>query len=271
MRHDRRWGSRLARLAVAVAVAAAAATGMAATPAHADPEGVDAFLDDVTIGADGAPGKAAPIFVTGIGVENPVLTVDVSGLAGVATADFPDRCSVAGTTATCPLPDTAEFFDMIPVVFRPAAGVTDGEEGTITYTIKADSVDPSEQTATLTVKDGADLVAFDGPEKTVKPGDRYAAPMTFANYGNQTADGVDVLLFFSWGSPLTRTRTAGTTTLWTSSPWRCATSMERSRPTVRRSTSWPVSGPRSIRTPSVRRRCPSSSSPPRKRSGCPRG
>jgi hypothetical protein len=199
MRHDRRWRRRLAR--VFVAVAAAAAPGLAATPAHAGPDAyVDAFIDEVVIGADGSPGKAVPIFVAGAGVVNPVLTINLSGLDGLATAEFADeRCKVAGTTATCSLPDNAEFFDIIPVVFHPVDGVADGDEGTITYTTKADGIDPVEQTATLTVRDGVDLVAFPAAEKTVKAGGSYAAPIRFANYGNQAANGIDVLLDFSWG------------------------------------------------------------------------
>jgi hypothetical protein len=199
---DRHRRSRLARLIVAVAVAAAAATGVAATPAQADADGyVSAFLDDVIIGADGSPGKAVPLFVDGEGTVNPVVTVDLSGLEGVATAEFPDeRCKVAGGKATCSLPDTVQFFDVIPVVFRPVDGVADGAEGTITYTATAEGFGGSEtEPVTLTVKDGVDLVAFAGAPQTAKPGDAYGAPVEFGNFGNRPAETINLLLTFSNG------------------------------------------------------------------------
>jgi hypothetical protein len=200
MRFDRHRRARIARLFVAVA--AVAGMGVAATPALAAPDtDVSAFLGDVTIGGEGAPGKAVPLFVDGIAAEDPVATIDFSGLDGVATVEIPDdRCEVGQTTATCALPDSVEFHEVIPVVFVPVAGVADGASGSVTVAAEADNFPGHEPTtATVTVKDGIDLVAFPAEKQSAKPGDVYAAPVAFGNAGNSPAEAVDILLTFSHG------------------------------------------------------------------------
>jgi hypothetical protein len=91
MRFDRQWHGRFARLGVVLAVAVA--TGVAATPALANPNGppnLFASLDDVTIGADGATGKAFPMWVEGANAVAPKVTIDFTNLAKVASITFPD-------------------------------------------------------------------------------------------------------------------------------------------------------------------------------------
>jgi hypothetical protein len=200
MRHDRRWRSRLAW--IFVAVAAAAATGVAATPAQAEPPD-DGYLftrlNDFAIGGVGSPGKAVPLFVDTARAVNPKITIDVSDLAGIATLTTGDECAVSGTTATCQLPDLEPFTDAIPLFFQPADGVSDGAEGTIVYTSSASNFPSEEQTATLTVRDGFDLVALPNEPVAAKPGDEVTTEVKFANLGNQAATSLILTLAFSPG------------------------------------------------------------------------
>jgi hypothetical protein len=202
MRHDRRWQSRLARACVAAAIAAAAATGMAANPAQAEPPD-DGYLftrlNDFAIGGVGSPGKAVPLWVDTARAVNPKITIDVSDLAGIATLTTGDECEVSGTTAVCELPDLAPFTDAIPLFFQPADGVSDGAEGTIVYTSSAGNFPSEEQTATLTVRNGFDLVALPNEPLAAKPGDEVTTDVKFANLGNQAATSLILTLSFSPG------------------------------------------------------------------------
>jgi hypothetical protein len=64
---------------ILTATAGALAMLAAATPAWARQSGgVHAQLDDLVIGASGAPGKALPMYVGAWDVTNPKVTIDVS-------------------------------------------------------------------------------------------------------------------------------------------------------------------------------------------------
>src|SRR2546421_2612093 len=94
--------TRAASLLGALALATAAAlAGAQAASADTEPSFFAGFNGDITIGVDPSPGKAVPLYGQMIGVQNPSIAIDTSGLAGVATVDTPDGCTASGTTVTC--------------------------------------------------------------------------------------------------------------------------------------------------------------------------
>ncbi|WP_405114594.1 hypothetical protein OG559_10135 [Micromonospora sp. NBC_01405] len=200
-------GSLAARLGV-VGLVAATAVGSVAAPAAAesDPGWVSAWLGDTTIGAAGAPGRTAALSMTNVGAVNPRVSFDLTALAGVATATFPDWCVSSATAVTCPMPPTAtpdEFGTVngtVPVVLRAVPGAADGATGTIGYTVAADQVDPETQQATVTVAAGpaaVDLVDAYVPGPAV--GDRIGVPVAVANGGHQPIEDLRVTLRFPVG------------------------------------------------------------------------
>lgn len=193
----RRASLRLAAVAGTVIVLAAAA------PAWAQQSGgVSAQIDDLVIGAVGAPGKALPMYVGAWDATNPKVAIDVSGLAGVATVEFPDTCSTSGSTTTCPVPldDDSGIATYLPLHFRPAPGAAVGDKGTLTYTTSADDVDPYEQQTTVTVADGVDLVALVHDEiDSAKIGETITTRVVTYNAGNRAGDGIRALFFVSSG------------------------------------------------------------------------
>jgi hypothetical protein len=204
MRHDRRWRSRLAR--ALIAVAAAAATGAMATPANAaEPGYLDIAVPDVTIGGEGAPGKAVPIFVQNSGATGAKATFSFAELAGVAEAEVhSDFCEAAGEQVTCEFPDagTDEQYEIyLPLVLRPADGVKAGATGTVRWRTEADNDIDRDGFTPVSVVDGVDLVVTTGGEtiKDVKPGEAASVPIAFANAGNVTTPRVRLFVFASPG------------------------------------------------------------------------
>ncbi|MFJ2084456.1 hypothetical protein ACIOBK_18160 [Micromonospora chokoriensis] len=192
-------------------VVGTATVGVAAGPAVAqdDPGWVSAWLDDVTVSGPAAPGRTVQLTLTSTGATQPRVTVDLTGLAGVATATFPDVCVTAGTSVTCPMPPTAvdEFGTLtgtVPVVFRAAPGATDGATGTLAYTALGEQTEPSTQQATITVRSGPDLLDLvDEYVSGVAVGDTVPVPVAVVNAGDQPV--VDLRLTMSFPVGLTPT------------------------------------------------------------------
>ncbi|MGW3784803.1 hypothetical protein ACWD5Z_09455 [Micromonospora chokoriensis] len=192
-------------------VVGTATVGVAAGPAVAqdDPGWVSAWLDDVTVSGPAAPGRTVQLTLTSTGATQPRVTVDLTGLAGVATATFPDFCVTEGTSVTCPMPPTAvdEFGTLtgtVPVVFRAAPGATDGATGTLAYTALGEQTEPSTQQAAITVRSGADLLDLvDEYVSGVAVGDTVPVPVAVVNAGDQPV--VDLRLTMSFPVGLTPT------------------------------------------------------------------
>ncbi len=203
MRASRAILAGLGALTIASAVAATA------TPAFADASVIRAEAQDLIIGADGAPGKATTISVYEFGpLTNPKVTIDFTGIDGIATPTFLDPasgCSLTGSVATCDLPDVTDpnagASDIeIPVKLVPAAGAHNGVTGSFTMTSTADGVATVTESATVTVADGPDLGLPKGDNSlTAKPGDALSEPVMVSNSGSQAADGVLFLFAFSHG------------------------------------------------------------------------
>jgi LPXTG-motif cell wall-anchored protein len=185
-----------------VAAILAASAALAGTPAHAAEEPVLAVsLNDLTISADGSPGKVAFIHVFLRAVQNPVLTIDSSDLAGVATVEVPDGCSDAGTTVTCHLPSGADLRGDLPVLVHPAPGSKAGDSGSLVVRTSGDNVAPDEHSSEVTLAgDGIDLVVID-PEfhTSAHTGEALTLPIAAYNAGNRASNGIRFTLQFDHG------------------------------------------------------------------------
>ncbi|RAN97722.1 hypothetical protein [Micromonospora noduli] len=188
-------------------VVGTAGVAVAAGPAAAqdDPGWVDGWLGDVTVGGPGAPGRTVPLTLNSTGASQPRVTIDLTGLAGVATAGFPDYCVTQGTSVTCPMPPTAieEFGTLtgtIPVVFRPAPGAVDGATGTLDYTALGEQTEAYAQQATVTVRSGPDLLDLVDEHLTgVEVGDNLAVPVSVVNAGDHPAVDLRLTMRFPVG------------------------------------------------------------------------
>jgi hypothetical protein len=194
--------ARMLRAAGAVFIAASL-LAVAAPAAHADdtsPTFTTLFKGDVVLGVTPAPGKAVPIFLYLRGVVNPRLTIDVSGLAGVATVDTPADCT-AGTTIICALPSMVDHtWDPFPITLHPVPGAPVGASGMLEVTASGDNVADDQSTAQVTLADGVDLVmTADYPVLNVQTEKRLTVPVTVANAGTKSAVGIELLFIFDPG------------------------------------------------------------------------
>ncbi|MEU8651932.1 hypothetical protein [Streptomyces sp. NPDC048737] len=145
------------------------------------------------------------------------LTVDVSGLTGVAEVTWPDNCTPSGTRAVCDIPVVptigGDYEDQVFLKVRAADGAAVGAQGRITYEATATGGPDGTLTAphesfdsTLTVGSGPDL-AID-PVADIedgRPGDERTIPFKVTNNGNESANGFTVKLYASYGlTALTR-------------------------------------------------------------------
>jgi hypothetical protein len=196
------------RAAGTLSVLIVAAIAFTGSPANADDSGwiqPEFQPNTYTIPAHGSSPRTVDLQVLATGpYTNGTVTFDLSGLAGVATATAPDHCVTSGTTVTCPLPDVAAgkqktlTFD-VDVTSTSAAA--DGASGTITASTSADGVTTENSSATVTVKDAAELDADNDEvaDGKVKPGDAVSMPLDLANLGSESAPGVQIVFDVSHG------------------------------------------------------------------------
>ncbi|MFE2582060.1 hypothetical protein [Streptomyces sp. NPDC059378] len=219
------------RSAAALAVAAGLLTAGLAAPAFAadDPPQSDQlwihepYEQTLPLGTDGGQPQSRTL---GVGlyhdnqnftVTDGRLTVDISGLTGVAEVTWPDNCTPSGTTAVCDVPVVpglgADYEDQVVLKVRAADGAAVGAHGRITYEATATGGPDGTLTAphasfdtTLTVGSGPDL-AID-PVADIedgRPGDERTIPLKITNNGNESANGFTVKLNASYGlTDLTR-------------------------------------------------------------------
>ncbi|MFI5963271.1 hypothetical protein ACIA8J_13965, partial [Streptomyces asoensis] len=144
------------------------------------------------------------------------LTVDVSGLAGVAEVTWPENCTPNGASAVCDVPlvpAIGGFEDQVLLTVRAADGAGAGAQGRITYEATATGGPEGTLTAphdsfstTLTIGSGPDL-AIDplADIKDARPGDERTIPFKITNNGDRSANGFTVSLSTSHGlADLTR-------------------------------------------------------------------
>lgn len=164
---------------------------------------------DVSLGLPGAPGKRVTASVAGYTVD-PRVTIDVSGLAGVAEVRSVDsRCAPSGAKAVCRLPSLERFTDELVLFLIPAAQAEPGDQGTIIWDQWPPAVLPGpgddthevlRWTSRVTIADGGDLVVTPlGPLPTAAVGSRVTIPLTVTNAGNQPIDNLYVIIRLTHG------------------------------------------------------------------------
>jgi hypothetical protein len=214
----------------AAMVAAGLLTAAAAAPALADdpPETDQLWIDEpyeqtLPLGTDGGQPQSRTLDI-GLYHDNDTftvtdgrLTVDVSGLAGVADVSWPDTCTPSGTTAVCTVPTVPvigpDYAAQVHLTVRAADGAAAGAQGSITYEATATGGPDGTLTAphdsfatTLTVGSGPDLAIDDIADvEHAQPGDERTIPFRVTNVGNESAHGFTVRLSASYGlADLTR-------------------------------------------------------------------
>ncbi|GGZ28558.1 hypothetical protein GCM10010300_84450 [Streptomyces olivaceoviridis] len=219
------------RSGAAIAVAAGLLTAGLAAPAFADddPPQTDQlwinepYKQSLPLATDGGQPQSRTL---GVGiyhdnenftVTDGKLTVDVSGLAGVAEVTWPDNCTPSGTSAVCGIPVVpaigGDYEDQVFLTVRAADHAEAGAQGRITYEATATGGPDGTLTAphesfetTLTVGAGPDLVIDPVADiEDGQPGDERTIPFKVTNKGNESANGVSVKLYASYGlTDLTR-------------------------------------------------------------------
>ncbi|OCC12590.1 hypothetical protein [Streptomyces sp. PTY087I2] len=139
------------------------------------------------------------------------LTVDASGLAGVAEVTWPGNCAPSGATAVCTVAQVpalgSDYSPQVLLEVHAADGAELGAQGRITYAATAtggpegtleaplDSFD-----TTFTLASGPDLV-LDGldPVEGATPGTVHTAPLTVTNEGQEPARGFTLGMMASYG------------------------------------------------------------------------
>lgn len=205
-RQGRSWGHRIVVGCAAVAVA------VAAVPAFAEPSSGSLFVSvgAATVGGEGAPGKAIPMFVSNLGATEPTAVFDMTELSGIVTVELDEEfCTVSGTQGRCRFPDDPDVHGyslVLPLLLRPADGVIAGASGTLTWRVSAANGGGPEGFAVISVADGVDLVVLSTPQEIdhARPGQETVVTIPFVNAGNEAAPQVQLIVTSTSGLDLTQ-------------------------------------------------------------------
>ncbi|WP_053912710.1 hypothetical protein VM636_00230 [Streptomyces sp. SCSIO 75703] len=214
---------RSPRRGAGVVAVAALLTASLAQPAFADEPQTDQlwinppYQQTLPLGADGGGPQTRPLDIglyhdnDNFTVTDGQVTVDISGLAGVAEVTWPENCAPSGTTAVCDVPEVPvigpDYTEQIRLMVRAADGATAGAQGRITYEATATGGPSGTLVAphgsfdtTLTVASGPDLAITDiAPIRHAQPGEEKTLPFALANHGDTTAHGFTVTMMASYG------------------------------------------------------------------------
>ncbi|MEU1478446.1 hypothetical protein [Streptomyces sp. NPDC005760] len=138
------------------------------------------------------------------------LTVDASGLAGVAEIAWPDTCTPdeAGTVAVCDTGDVpVRYSPQVQLKVRALPGAAVGAQGAIEYSATATGGPDGTLTAPeysaetfVTVGSGPDLGVTAPQDLTgLTPGTGLTVPFSVTNTGNETAHGFTVQMWATYG------------------------------------------------------------------------
>jgi hypothetical protein len=141
------------------------------------------------------------------------LTVDASGLAGVAEVAWPATCTpdTTGTVAVCDTGDVPiRYNPQVRLQVRAVTGAALGAQGTVTYSAEATGgpdgtiVSTRSDDTTVTVASGVDL-GIPAPQDVtgVAPGTSLTVPSSITNTGNETAHGFSVNMWATYGLDVT--------------------------------------------------------------------
>ncbi|MER5208420.1 CARDB domain-containing protein [Streptomyces sp. NPDC002825] len=208
---------RLARLAACATAAGLVTVGVTAAPAAADSDQLWIVSPWELALPKGVDGGEAQTVTLGLGLyhDNPgyqvtdgELTVDASGLDGVADITWPDNCAEVGITRVCSFPEVPLTGEApVEVKLRAAAGAGAGVTGQITYQATArtttGALSAPTSSTTVRIASGPDLVVTQAaPVTGVAPGTTVPVPVSVVNRGNEAANGVQVTLYVTRGLDL---------------------------------------------------------------------
>jgi hypothetical protein len=142
------------------------------------------------------------------------LTVDVTGLAGIADVSWPATCTPndAGTVAVCDTGNVpTRYSAQVQLRVRAAAGAAIGAQGAIEYSATATGGPDGTLTAPegsaetfVTVGSGPDLgIPAQQDVTDVAPGTTLTVPFAVTNTGNETAHGFTVHMYATYGLDVT--------------------------------------------------------------------
>jgi len=216
-------GRVLRRGACAGAVGALVVAGLGSGAAFADDEPQSDQLwiqapyeQSVTVAPDGGTARYRSLALgiyhdnDNFTVTDGRLTVDASGLTGVADVSWPDNCTPddAGTVAVCDTGDVpTRYSAQVQLKVRAATGAAVGAQGAIEYSAVATGGPDGTLTAekysaetSVTVASGPDL-GISAPQDVtgVAPGTELTVPTTVTNTGNETAHGFTVKMWATYG------------------------------------------------------------------------
>ncbi|WP_031081675.1 hypothetical protein [Streptomyces sp. NRRL WC-3549] len=209
----------LARLATSAAVVTGALLTGLSVPASADEPQSDQLWISVPYEQNLQAGSESETdFEVGLYHDNDTfsvidgqVTVDVSGLAGVAEVSWPSDCAPAGTTAVCDIPVVPvigeDYAPQITLGLRPAAGAELGAQGKVTYEATAlggpdGTLEAPKDSfvSTVTVTSGPDLALNElDPVTGAQPGSVHTLPLTVTNRGAVPAQGFTLGMTASYG------------------------------------------------------------------------
>ncbi|MFF2010221.1 hypothetical protein ACFVWY_14265 [Streptomyces sp. NPDC058195] len=144
-------------------------------------------------------------------VTDGLLSVDVSGITGVAEVSWPDNCAPSGTTAVCTVSDVPVMGDtyspQVQLSLRAADGAGIGAQGRITYAAVATGGPdgtleaPRDSFGTqVTVGSGPDLsVSGPAPVRDALPGEQRTVPLTVTNRGGERSEGLRAVISATHG------------------------------------------------------------------------
>ncbi|MEV6261319.1 hypothetical protein AB0M42_11280 [Streptomyces sp. NPDC051784] len=204
--------ARLGAVAVTAAAVLLAGVSVPASAAESDQLWINAPYEK-TLGA-GAE-SATPVEVglyhdnDNFVVTDGRLTVEVSGIAGVADVTWPANCAPSGTKAVCDIAEVSaiggDYSPQVRLEIRAADGAAVGAHGDISYAATATggpqgTLKAFSETTTVTVASGPDLVLGGlGPVEGVSPGTESLVPFTVTNQGTEPAQGFTLGMVASYG------------------------------------------------------------------------
>ncbi|WP_405970085.1 hypothetical protein OG496_07260 [Streptomyces sp. NBC_00988] len=220
-------GRVLRRGACAGAVGALVVAGLGSGAAFGDDAPQTDYLwihapsdQTVTVAPDGGAAQYRPLalgmyhYNDSFTVTDGRLTVDASGLAGVAEVAWPDNCTPndAGTVAVCDTGDVpTRYSAQVQLKTRAVAGAAVGAHGVIEYSAEATGgpdgtlvAQAGSAETTVTVGSGVDLGISTRQDATgVAPGTSLTAPYSITNTGNETAHGFSMNMWATYGLDIT--------------------------------------------------------------------
>ncbi|MFF8695145.1 hypothetical protein ACF08W_23380 [Streptomyces sp. NPDC015144] len=144
-------------------------------------------------------------------VTDGLLSVDASGLAGVAQVQWPSNCAPSGSTAVCAVDEVPvggdDYSPQVRLGLKAAAGAGVGAHGRISYEAVAtggpdgtlEAPHGSFETE-VTVGAGPDLaVSGLNPVKGARPGDVLTVPFTVTNRGGERSEGLRAVVTTTYG------------------------------------------------------------------------